>query len=237
MSNDLFDSAYVPDWALQLHSLSDMALTEPWSFPTAQHEKLRKENVILEKYIFSVFRHLVIHAQSVPPEESSQYMLVRNGYACFSTGLLTKRYKPIYCFMERNDFGHNHYWKFRGFFDDTSPQLRKVEELPKKPFFYLQNDQWGYSPNLPIRVNIDHILDDAANVERIPEYIRGFPNLYMLLQTGVEMARRTAEFIPSIVVPQLYQGRIQFLLPICLTDPHKTDMAMTISPMEGYYIG
>ena len=40
-----------------------------------------------------------------------------------------------------------------------------------------------------------------------------------------------------MVVPQLYGGAIQHLLPICLNDPNKPDLAMTISRMEGFYAG
>ena len=42
---------------------------------------------------------------------------------------------------------------------------------------------------------------------------------------------------PSIVVPQGYQGRVQYLLPVCLTDMENPDLAMTLTVMDGYYLG
>lgn len=234
---DLFDFAYIPDWHDQIRFLSRMALGEPWTFRFPPQENLRRENFILEKYISSVFRNQAMQAQSPNIENADKYFYVRDGFACFNTGLVTKRYKAIFAYFEKNMMGQQREWWLRGFYDDASPQLRKVENLPLKPFFDLRPEQWGFSPNLPVRVNIDHILDKPENMLRIPEAIRGFPNLYMLLQTGVEMARRTAELIPSLVVPQMYAGKIQFLLPICLTDPKATDLVMTIAPMDGFYLG
>ena len=89
----------------------------------------------------------------------------------------------------------------------------------------------------PIRVNVDHILGDEENLSRIPAEIREAQNLPLLLETAVELARRKAVVEPSIVVPQGYQGRVQYLLPICLTDMEQPDLAMTLTIMDGYYLG
>ena len=58
-----------------------------------------------------------------------------------------------------------------------------------------------------------------------------------MLFRSVELARRWAVVDPSIVVPQGYQGRVQYLLPICLTDMETPDLAMTLTVMDGYYLG
>ena len=102
-----------------------------------------------------------------------------------------------------------------------------------------KNPQYGvnYNPEWPIRVNVDHILGDEENLSRIPAEIREVQNLPLLLETAVELARRKAVVEPSIVVPQGYQGRVQYLLPICLTDMEQPDLAMTLTIMDGYYLG
>lgn len=95
----------------------------------------------------------------------------------------------------------------------------------------------NYNPEWPIRVNVDHILGDEENYFRLPAEIRDARNLPLLLETAVELARRRAAVEPGIVVPQGYQGRVQYLLPICLTDMEKPDLAMTLTIMDGYYLG
>ena len=82
-----------------------------------------------------------------------------------------------------------------------------------------------------------YILGDEENLSRIPAEIREAQNLPRLLETAVELARRKAVVEPSIVVPQGYQGRVQYLLPICLTDMEQPDLAMTLTIMDGYYLG
>ena len=52
-----------------------------------------------------------------------------------------------------------------------------------------------------------------------------------------ELARRKARLDWSIAVPQVFQSRIQYLLPIHLTRMDKPDLAMALSVMDGYYVG
>jgi len=238
IGENLFDVAYLPRWKEQLYALEQMALPEPWRYKNPVFDRKNTENHILEKYICTIFRHQVIDYQNAgSQEESNLYLCLQSGFVCFHTGLLTKRYKSIYGYLERSRMPGNFEWFLKGFFDDTAPIMRNVVPLPEKPFPYFRPEQWGFSPNLEIRVNTDHILTDSNNLLRIPEAVRKFPNLPILLETGVELARRTAKYFPNIVVPQLFRGGIQYLLPISLTDPNLTDLAMTITPMESYYVG
>lgn len=94
-----------------------------------------------------------------------------------------------------------------------------------------------YNLEWPIRVNIDHILGDEENLSRLPSEVRDARNLPLLLEMAEELAWRKAVVEPGIVVPQGYQGWVQYLLPICLTDMEKPDLAMTLSIMGGYYLG
>ncbi len=93
-----------------------------------------------------------------------------------------------------------------------------------------------YNPEWPIRV-IDHILGDEENFSRLPAEVRDARNLPLLLETAVKLVRRKAVVEPVIMVPQGYQGWVQYLLPICLTDMEKPDLAMTLTIMDGYYLG
>ena len=239
MDKDLFASAYVPRWIEQLKALAEMALPEPWKFKEPELVRKNVDFVILERYINSVFSSQVIaYGNATSQNEADMRFCIREGYACFHTGLLSKRYKEIYGYLEknRNDWAEQPY-VLRGFIDDSHPFLKKVETLPLKPLTSIRMEQYGFRPDWPIRININHMLDDESNYGRIPEQIRSFANLPLLLQASVDMARKVAEFTPSIVVPQMYCGSIQNLLPICLTNPTKPDLAMTVTGMDNYYVG
>ena len=94
-----------------------------------------------------------------------------------------------------------------------------------------------FNPEWPIRVNAEHILSDPENRERLPKKLLRFKNLPLLLETAVELGRRKAVIEPGLVVPQGYQNQLQFLLPICLTDMEKPNLAMTLAERNGYYLG
>lgn len=239
METDLFLAAYAPRWSEQLEYLASIAMPEPWKFKNPSYERKNAEYAVLERYLFSVFRHQVISAENAfSPMEADQIFFLRSGYACFHTGLMSRKFKDIYAFFERNRYDWaSQDWVLKGFYDDTSPAVRIIGTLPLKPYSNLYATQSCFRPDWPIRVNVQHILESPENLSRIPEAVRGFGNLPLLLEAGVEAARRTASYTPSIVVPQLYQNRIQFLLPICLLDPGKPDIALTISEMEDYYLG
>lgn len=236
---DLFDFAYVPDWYGQLEELKEMALPEPWQFKRPSYETRNQDTPILERYIHTIFRKQSIDFNSEGNgEKAAKIFHLENECACFHTGLYTRRYKAIYAFFDRNHRRESMLdWYFRGFCDELSSRLKYIEPLPLKPSYYMAHRGAGFNPEWPIRVNVEHILGDTDNLERIPSKIRRGKNLPLLLETAVELGRRRAAIEPGIVVPQGYQGRVQYLLPICLTNMRKPDLAMTLTVMDGYYVG
>ena len=118
-----------------------------------------------------------------------------------------------------------------------SPKLRYIEPLPQKPVYHMAQSGINFNPEWPIRVNVNHILGDEENLERIPAKIRKVKNLPLLFETAVELGRRKSVIEPGLVVPQGYQGRVQYLLPVYLTNMQKPDLALTLTVMDGYYLG
>lgn len=235
----LKEFAYFPNWPEHLGHLAEMALPEPWRFKRPLNDFLFADLSILDFYLKAVFRALAIERSqhNITMEAANMLIYLSQERACFHTGLLTKHYKPIYAYFVRNKReGAIQDWYFRGFFDDTASFLLQIEPLPAKPFQGLNASKASYYINWPIRVNVSHILENQRNLERIPEHIRYWGNLSLLLEAGVELARRQVSITPSAVVPQLYQGQVQFLLPISLMVPDSTDLAMTLVEMDGYYL-
>ena len=208
IETDLFEFAYVPDWYGQLEQLAEMALPEAWRFRKPQTECKNTDTPILERYLHMMFRKLSIDYNT----GETAYFHVENNCACFHTGLYTRQYQAIYACFERNKKKDTTLkWYFTGFCDAVSSKLRYV--------------------------NAEHILSDPENRERLPKKLLRFKNLSLLLETAVELGRRKAVIEPGLVVPQGYQNQLQFLLPICLTDMEKPNLAMTLAERNGYYLG
>lgn len=239
IQTELFSFAFIPAWLDQLDSLAQTCLPEPWSFRNPSVQTQNADTPILERYIKAVFRKQAIeYMNAANPYEADRVFHVRNETACFNTGLLNKQYKGVYMCFERNKRKDSLIdWYFRGWADESSPLLRYIEPLPFRPSFASLEYGLNFCPEWEIRVNVDHILGDTENISRLPELIRDAWNLPLLLETAVELGRRKAIVVPSVVVPQVYQGRLQYLLPIHLTNRIRPDLAMALSAMDGYYLG
>lgn len=238
IQTDLFLFAYIPDWYEKLAELAEMAIEEPWKFKWAHYQTKNTQTPILERYIREIFRMqaTAYNAATDQWEEQNALNLSRHS-ACFHTGLFTRNYKPIYaCFEPNKKMDSTLEWHFQGFADDNSTLLKHSAPLPKSPLLGL-HERPGFNPGWMIRTNVRHILEDSDNQQRIPEDMRGIKFLPLLLETATELARRRAMMEPAIVVPQVFRGRIQYLLPISLSDPERTDLAMALSIMKGYYQG
>lgn len=231
---DLFEFAYVPDWYGHLAELERLALPESWKFRKPSRETKNADTPILERYIHTIFRKQVIDFNSESdPRKADSIFHLENECVCFHTGLYTPQYKGIYGYFERNNFSDSlRDWYFRGFCDELSPKLRYIEPLPQKPVYHMAQSGINFNPEWPIRVNVNHILGDEENLERIPAKIRKVKNLPLLFETAVELGRRKSVIEPGLVVPQGYQGRVQYLLPVYLTNMQKPDLAMTLTVMD-----
>ena len=107
-------------------------------------------------------------------------------------------------------------WYFRGFCDELSPWLKYIEPLPERPIYPMAQQGLNFNPEWPIRVNVEHILGDEENLERLPAKIRKAKNLPLLLETAVELARRKVVVEPGLVTAQGYMGRCSTCCPFIL---------------------
>lgn len=85
-------------------------------------------------------------------------------------------------------------WYFKGFCDEMSPWLKYIEPLPERPVYHMTQQGLNFNPEWSIRVNVEHILGDEENLNRIPAKIRKAKNLPLLLETAVELARLKSSY-------------------------------------------
>lgn len=233
---DLFDFGYFPRWLDSLDELESMAQPEPWAFPGDENpNRYNNLNPLLERYLNNVYtRAAGLYNEADDQDARDRLLAIRHDFAAFDTGLVTPQYAPILAYFARNTRPGERRWYFKGWATPGSHMLARAAPLPKRVPF---TTDIPYNPAWPVRVNTQHMTQDEENIKRIPPEVRNTKFLPLLLESAVELARRQAAICPELVVPQFYQRRIQFLLPICLTDPERPDLAMTLQPADGYYIG
>jgi hypothetical protein len=222
----LFKFAYFNKYQESIDYLANMNSTEQWDFC----DNVSKNKSILKNYLEYTF----IKLQS---EKKISYT-PNNKSACFNTGLATKQYEDIYAFFEENQNMRNpnpSRFYFKAFLKESDETLLKFfsANIPKRADYFQNPSDLIFNPNCEIKPDINHIISD--NVDRFPDSIRamGEDGMRRLLVGAIDEVKNKIKTNYKIAVPQYYRGKIQLLLPLCLT-PNTTnpDLALAIYKIE-----
>lgn len=227
-----FSFCYLPDYAQKIEYLVALARQERWDY---LNDKQDVPHQILVNYINHTFMRLNDLNTAFP---DSGYIYEDSGVFCFDTGLFTKNFEPIYALLTPNEPGYSANWMLKGFYKKSSYELRKIAKLPLRASYFDNFEDLIYDTRIDLRINIDHILEDERNRLRIPELYRNLPNLPMLfLGSAIEYAKIRIKENYKAAVPQYFNGKIQFLIPISLGDPSVVDLSLAVGKDGGIYTG
>ena len=232
---NLFSFGYYPDWLRALDDLEAKAQPEPWAFPGDIRDRPNNSNPLLEDYVNNIFTFAAsLYNAAETQEERDKLVVIRPRFALFDTGLMTREYAPILAYFIPNNSAGKTPWVFKSWGTPGGPLLARTAPLPDR---LPTAPQTPYNPAWPIRINTEHMIQEEENYNRLPETVRNFHFLPLIIEAAVEQARRKAVLTPSIVVPQIFARRVHFLLPICMTDPKRPDLALSMTQEDGYYRG
>lgn len=234
---DLIEFAFCPSFftppsgGARLGDLADLAAPENWG----------QGNAVLANYLRYLFKKIASeyneHNAADQGAARDRILYLREDCACFNTGLYTERYEDIYCLFEPNQREDRQPWYLAGFYKKSSPRLEAVDVLPERARFFDDPANLIYDYRLEIRPNIDHILGDERNLERIPEELRK-PECRLLLRRAFVGAVAEAEQRVAanymLAVPQYFNGHIQLLLPLSLIG-EEPELALALQREDGYY--
>lgn len=217
----LFEYAWFPDFHNSIEELKGIAMNEDWDY---KKNPLGK-NPILENYI----KHTFIKVN----EEGK--VLEQNGYSVFNTGLVTDYQEEIYALFQTNRRPGTIKWFFIGWRKASDRDLIKFSSLPENANYFDNSSDLIYDTKIELRLNINHIIDD--NLQRFPLSMQSMDKyqLGVLLQGTIDDAKRRIKRNYKTAVPQYYAGRLQLLLPLCLTSKANADLALVIEKENGVY--
>lgn len=218
--------AYIHDIDQKLEELASIAQPENWSY---RHTPSPHKLPILFNYLFYTFARL--------HEEGKVACSTDGTRACFNTGLVTPNQEEVFAYLVPNKNPDQQAWFLAKFCRESDRDLLVFGQLPDTAHYFSDPSELLYNTTLDLRKNVDHIIDD--NKGRFPEPFRSMVDNYQLriaLDGSIEHAKKRVTRNYKTAVPQYYQGRIQLLLPLCMTNRSNADLALVVYRQGDVYL-
>ena len=217
----LFDFAWFMDFHAKIEELKNLAMPEDWDYK----KNPLGTNPILENYIKHTFKKL----------EQEGKVLVQGDYAVFNTGLVTSFQEEIFALFQKNKRMGSQPWFFLGWRKHSERDLMRFSSLPDVANYFDNPADLLYDTDIELRLNINHIIDD--NLSRFPASYQTMDKYQVgtILQGTIDDAKRRIRRNYKTAVPQFYNGKIQLLLPLCLTSKADADLALVVEKENGVY--
>lgn len=222
----------------KLKYLAEFAKEEQWNFYDAKY-KTNSEYPILNNYLFFTYDRLKAEGKIVISEDKRMM--------CFNTGLQSReREEDIFAVFEPNvgrPENSKQEWRLKKFCLPNDGLLAGLKQLPEIAEYWLDPAELLFDKRLDIRIRYDHIVKD--NIQRFKDIGADQPMnvLEALLATQANKAIEKVKRNYKVAIPQFYtnkfkgESKIQLMLPLCIIDPKKADLALVISKETGTYIG
>lgn len=224
---DLFGFAFIPDMPENIRKLVDLAEEEDWSYHNTESER---PHPILYNYIRYTYRRIA---------EERKIALSEDGQSCcFNIGLVTPNQEALYVSFEPNRSEGAQHWYFKGWFRRGQRELNIFPELPDIAHYFDDPTCLVFNARKELRINIEHIIAETPR-ERFPEPYRSMQDygLQTLIKGAIDNAKERVRRSYKTAIPQYYRGQVQILLPLCLSQPQRADLALVVERHATFYRG
>jgi cold shock CspA family protein len=221
--------AILRDFESHLKYLDDeLAQKEDWNY---RHTHSARPYPVLRSYLYYTFARLESEgkiAQAGGPNGKQ--------IACFNTGLATKRQEPIFALFEEKspaDPG-SPMWILDSFNKESDRALTYFAQRPDLPNYFTDPSELLYDTRVELVVDVDHVIGD--NKDRFPAELQA--NDFAMrssLDGAISAAKRRVRRNYKTAIPQFYRGRLQLLLPLCLVQPERADLALVAAREHEVY--
>ena len=221
------------DWFGCVDFLAKLAKTERWEHKDKTGRPARDQwNPILESYLKYTFERIASLYNAAQGEEKRKWVTeTQDGVeCCFHTGLCTKNYSGIYMVCIRNENKQDRQkWEYLRFtHEDDIRLVSKFELLPSKAIYFSEEEKFIFDPDKELRVNMSHILSEENTSKRLPKALLNDPMIISRLMGAIEVAKLRARYDYHSAILHFYDGHINWLLPLCLSDPDKAEAFLSV---------
>lgn len=186
----------------------------------AEHEKWRFRDSSAVDGEMNVLFYYIVHTFDRCFTQGKISVGTDETTAAFNTGLLTDAGEQILgVFTLFDHYNENdplsNYWYLYGFYRESDRYFLDTGlDIPEMATYFEDYGELYFDPELEISPNYNHILDD--NRDRLPPELQQMdkPTAAAVLDGFVSHAIKRIRRNSRIPVPQYYNGRIMFLIPL-----------------------
>lgn len=208
-----------------VEELANLAEEEDWDYKFS-NSSISKP--VLFNYIHYTFNRL--------EEEDKVAVSDDKNYASFNSGLVTKLQEPIFVLFSKNTSSeHNRNWTFCKFCRKGEHDMNRFHPLPQLAHYVDDPSGLVFDTRVELRPNVEHIIRD--NKDRFPEPFRNMDDhvVQTVLKGAIENAQERVRRNYKAAIPQYHKGRVQLLLPLCLSNAQRADLAMVVERSMNSY--
>jgi len=219
------DFAFMPKFDENIGELASLAESENWGY---QKSTAPYEHPVLRNYLTYTYRRIA--------EEKKISITEDEEHACWNTGLITSGQEQIFILFGNNKLANVYsYWHFWKFCRQGQWELNRFGALPDMAHYFDDPSVLVFDSRKELRVNVEHVVSD--NLERFPAELKTMNayGLQNLVRGAIDAARNRARRNYKTAIPQYYQGAIQLLLPLSLTDASRADLALVVERFTDFY--
>lgn len=223
--DDFTAFALMPKYSEQIDALAKLAEPEDWDY---KHSPATNRHPVLKNYFAYTYKRLA--------EEKKVAITSGEDYCCWNTGLITSAQEPIFALFNKNKLpGKAYYWHFWKFARRGERELNRFPTLPEMAHYFDDPSVLVFDARKELRLNVEHVVAD--NLTRFPSELQkmnpfGLQNLVKgAIDSSVQRVKRNYK----TAIPQFYQGAVQLLLPLSLTDPSRADLALVVEKFADFY--
>ncbi len=215
----------MPRFSDDIDHLSRFVEHEDWEY---RYTAAQNPHPVLRSYITYTYRRIA--------EEKKIAVTADEEFACWNTGLITPAQEPVYMLLSKNKITDwDPYWHFAKFLRRGEWELNRFPILPDMAHYFEDPSVLVLDTRKEVRINVEHVVNE--NLARFPTGLQAMNpyGLQNLVVGAKDAAMQRAKRNYKTAVPQYYQGSVQLLLPLSLTDPAIADLALVVEKFPDFY--
>lgn len=219
------DFAMMPKFADNIDTLAQLAESEDWEYRNSQSPH---PHPVLRNYLSYTYQRVA--------EERKIAITQDQEYCCWNTGLISATQEPIFALFSKNQIPNvSSYWHFWRFARKAERDMSRFAQVPDMAHYFDDPSVLVFDTRKELRVNVDHIVAD--NIDRFPLALQSMNQfgLQNIIKGAIDSAKERVRRNYKIAIPQYYQGQVQLLLPLSLTDPARADLALVVDRFPDFY--